>query len=668
MYDLVRKYFHSRVETIGDSLKVSLAQTAGELYLAQLREVSDRFLENLQHVRNILLPLDRFVFSRFQVKALTVSSLLDLGVKLYADRVMFRDQHVTRVVSGVLGLVEARRRSHAVDGELLSRLIMQLQILGVFESKFEEAFNAQSEIFYREDGNVAAQQLKPEQLLHHCKSRMDEEDCWAAQVLPPASRRKLSVIMERAMVLEHSDTLIHQGLRALLREGTNRLDEVRLLHRMVRSVGRVDDLKKAWSGYIREAGAAIVGSDEKASMVEHLLSLKSDMDRVLRECFGSSEAFVMELREAFGRVVNPEASSRPAEMIARYLDAKLRVGAKPQLTEDELGALMDRVIVLFRFISSKDVFETYYKNYLAKRLLLSKSSSLDAERSMLSKLKQECGSEYTAKLEAMFRDLDTSSELMDQFINLPDSAPRGSKIDLRVSVLKMCNWPQYAQIEVNLPDDVAPLQEKFREFYVARHVSRKLTWVHPLGHAVLKAHYPKGAKDLAVSLVQAVVLCAFNRTSKLSLSYKDLLSISGLPESELKRTLLSLATGPVKLLVKRPDGASVDAGDLFYFNKVFQHKSARLRINAVQSEETPEEEEKTKDSIEMLRQFQMDSAIVRIMKTRQTITMANLEAELISCLRFTFDRAVFKKRVDSLIEKEYMERDENDRNTFKYIA
>ena len=36
----------------------------------------------------------------------------------------------------------------------------------------------------------------------------------------------------------------------------------------------------------------------------------------------------------------------------------------------------------------KDVFEAFYKKDLAKRLLLGKSASVDAERSMLSKLKQ----------------------------------------------------------------------------------------------------------------------------------------------------------------------------------------------------------------------------------------------------------------------------------------
>ena len=36
----------------------------------------------------------------------------------------------------------------------------------------------------------------------------------------------------------------------------------------------------------------------------------------------------------------------------------------------------------------KDVFEAFYKKDLAKRLLVGKSASVDAEKSMLSKLKQ----------------------------------------------------------------------------------------------------------------------------------------------------------------------------------------------------------------------------------------------------------------------------------------
>ena len=46
------------------------------------------------------------------------------------------------------------------------------------------------------------------------------------------------------------------------------------------------------------------------------------------------------------------------------------------------------VCAFFIWLSGKDVFEAFYKKDLAKRLLLGKSASVDAEKSMLSKLKQ----------------------------------------------------------------------------------------------------------------------------------------------------------------------------------------------------------------------------------------------------------------------------------------
>jgi cullin-4 len=52
-----------------------------------------------------------------------------------------------------------------------------------------------------------------------------------------------------------------------------------------------------------------------------------------------------------------------------------------------MESTLDRVLVLFRYIQGKDVFEAFYKRDLAKRLLLNKSASFDAEKSMLSKLK-----------------------------------------------------------------------------------------------------------------------------------------------------------------------------------------------------------------------------------------------------------------------------------------
>jgi cullin-4 len=73
--------------------------------------------------------------------------------------------------------------------------------------------------------------------------------------------------------------------------------------------------------------------------------------------------------------------------LAKAVDGRLRSGNK-EASEEELEKILDKLLILFRFIHGKDVFEAFYKKDLAKRLLVGKSASVDAEKSMLLKLKQ----------------------------------------------------------------------------------------------------------------------------------------------------------------------------------------------------------------------------------------------------------------------------------------
>ena len=75
------------------------------------------------------------------------------------------------------------------------------------------------------------------------------------------------------------------------------------------------------------------------------------------------------------------------ELLAKFVDGKLRNGVK--MTTEEIEAVLDQVIELFKYINGKDVFEAFYKKDLAKRLLLNKTSSIDLERSMIVRLKVE---------------------------------------------------------------------------------------------------------------------------------------------------------------------------------------------------------------------------------------------------------------------------------------
>jgi hypothetical protein len=70
---------------------------------------------------------------------------------------------------------------------------------------------------------------------------------------------------------------------------------------------------------------------------------------------------------------NTKPQNRPAELLAKYVDAKLK--GEKGVSEAEVEALLDRAMVIFRYVGSKDVFEAFYKKDLAKRLLLGASRS-----------------------------------------------------------------------------------------------------------------------------------------------------------------------------------------------------------------------------------------------------------------------------------------------------
>ena len=68
------------------------------------------------------------------------------------------------------------------------------------------------------------------------------------------------------------------------------------------------------------------------------------------------------------------------------------------------------------------------------------------------------------------------------------------------------------------------------------------------------------------------------------------------------------------------------------------------------------------------RQYQVDAAIVRIMKSRKTLSHTLLISELYSQLRFPMKPSALKKRIESLIDREYLERDSENAQIYNYLA
>lgn len=458
--------------------------------------------------------------------------------------------------------------------------------------------------------------------------------------------------------------ILQKGLSTLLDE--NRVTELALLYQLFSKVkGGLPTLLQFWRDYIKSFGGEIVCTPEKdKDMVQELLDFKDKMDNVAQSCFTRNEGFINAMKEAFETFIN-KRPNKPAELIAKYVDSKLRAGNK-EATEEELERILDKIMIIFRFIHGKDVFEAFYKKDLAKRLLVGKSASVDAEKSMLSKLKHECGAAFTSKLEGMFKDMELSKDIMIQFKQYMQNQSEPSNIELTVNILTMGYWPSYTPMEVHLPPEMVKLQEVFKLFYLGKHSGRKLQWQPTLGHAVLKAEFKEGKKELQVSLFQTLVLLMFTEGEEFSM--EEIRTATGIEEGELRRTLQSLACGKARVLNKNPRGKDVEDGDRFNFNNDFKHKLFRIKINQIQMKETVEEQVSTTERVFQDRQYQIDAAVVRIMKMRKTLSHNLLVSELYNQLKFPVKPGDLKKRIESLIDRDYMERDKETPNQYHYVA
>ena len=117
---------------------------------------------------------------------------------------------------------------------------------------------------------------------------------------------------------------------------------------------------------------------------------------------------------------------------------------------------------------------------------------------------------------------------------------------------------------------------------------------------------------------------------------------------ELKRTLQSLACAKYRVLAKDPKGKDVNTSDRFSVNLGFTHTKYRIKINQIQAKETKQENQQTHERVAADRAFETQAAIVRIMKSRKTITHPELVSEVISATksRGPLDPADIKKNIE----------------------
>ncbi|KAG7012530.1 Cullin-4 [Cucurbita argyrosperma subsp. argyrosperma] len=349
------------------------------VFLAYVEKCWQDFCDQMLMIRGIALYLDR----TYVKQTPNVSSLWDMGLQLFRKHLSLSSEVEHKTVTGLLRMIEKERLGEAVNRTLLNHLLKMFTALGIYSESFEKPFLEYTSEFYAAEGMKHMQQSDVSEYLKHAEGRLQAEQDRCLHYLDSNTRKPLIATTERQLLERHISAILDKGF-TLLMDG-NRMGDLLRMYNLISRVNALESLRQALSSYIRRTGQNIVMDDEKdKDMVPSLLEFKASLDTIWEESFSKNEAFCNTIKDSFEHLINLR-QNRPAELIAKFLDEKLRAGNKGT-SEEELEGTLDKVLVLFRFIQGKDVFEAFYKKDLAKRLLLGKSASIDAEKSMISKV------------------------------------------------------------------------------------------------------------------------------------------------------------------------------------------------------------------------------------------------------------------------------------------
>ncbi|GKV08719.1 hypothetical protein SLEP1_g20313 [Rubroshorea leprosula] len=648
----------------------SIEAAQGGLFLEELNRKWADHNKALQMIRDILMYMDRtFIPSAHK------TPVHELGLNLWRDVVIHSSKIQTRLLDTLLELIQGERSGEVINRGLMRNITKMLMDLGssVYQDDFEKQFLESSADFYRLESQEFIESCDCGEYLKKAERRLNEEIERVSHYLDAKSEAKITNVVEKELIESHMQRLVHMENSGLVNMIVG--DKYEDLGRMYSLFRRVASglvlIRDVMTSYIRETGKQLVTDLERlkdpVDFVQRLLDIKDKYDKIIGSAFSNDKTFQNALNSSFEYFIN--LNSRSPEYISLFVDDKLRKGLKG-VSEEDVEIILDKVMMLFRYLQEKDVFEKYYKQHLAKRLLSGKTVSDDAERSLIVKLKTECGYQFTSKLEGMFTDMKTSEDTMQGFYaNV--GADLGDGPTLSVQVLTTGSWPTQPINTCNLPTEILSICEKFRNYYLGTHTGRRLTWQTNMGTADLKATFGKGQKhELNVSTYQMCVLMLFNNTDRLT--YREIEQAAEIPASDLKRCLQSLACVKGKnVLRKEPMSKDIADSDAFFFNDKFTSKFFKVKIGTVvaQRESEPENQE-TRQRVEEDRKPQIEAAIVRIMKARRVLDHNNIVTEVTKQLqsRFLPNPVVIKKRIESLIEREFLERDKGDRKLYRYLA
>jgi cullin 3 len=390
---------HQHGEQIYLGLKELVTQHLQEMVLEDvLASFNNNFLQTLNqawadHQTSMVMIRDIFMYmDRVYVQRNNIDDVYSLGLTIFSEVIISNEKIRNHLSETLLTMIVKERKGEAIDHLLIKNACKMLMVLGtnsrsMYEEIFEKQFLAQSAAFYAMESQKFLLENKVSAYIKKVEARITEEAERAKLYLDESTEQHIVDVVQDELIKKHMRTIVEMENAGVVYMLHN--TETENLACMYKLLSRVTDGTKTIfecvSKYLREQGTSLVKEEENPIVfVQNLIDLKSRFDYFLLHSFNFEKEFKHIISSDFEYFLN--LNSKSPEYLSLFIDDKLKKGCKG-MSEKEIEMILDKALVIFRYLLEKDVFERYYKTHLAKRLLLNKSVSDDSEKNMISKLK-----------------------------------------------------------------------------------------------------------------------------------------------------------------------------------------------------------------------------------------------------------------------------------------
>ncbi len=682
-----------KAKELYDKAQVWLREDIGEV-VKQVRPVEDpaalinivnqawkKSSDAITVTYEVLIYLEWNYVQRYSLKSVNT-----IGYECFLNTALVDTGVLKRLTNAVLSEI-----MKDVNGELVQKAIIKdtstmLAKIGqavnrnLYEEHIERPYLDQAAQYYTLEAQKMQGAMAFPDYLRTAEQHIVRELARCNQLLERSTESKIRAAAFDIFINKYADTLLageNAGLDTLVAD--SRLDDIERAYRLFSETpGTAEKFAARFRVTAINEGKRLVEQlgkeQDPRKLIEALVGMNEKYRLILAECFRKNKRLDEVIARSFMDFVN--SSEVPAQALASYANVMLTGKTDMQ----GLDRIVENVMVLLGYIRSRDLFAGCYTRFLSNRLLGRTSASDDAERALISRMKTENGAQFTQKMETMMKDTHDSGEEVGKFLETELSRSLGGKLDIRV--LTQGAWPLEARAApCKLPPEIKKMHDVFEGYYLKRHSGRRLNWKLEKGDIELVRVFgdpPRSRRyELIASVYQGVILLLYNEAPVFT--YEELANATALPPTELLNSVrglliarLLVIPGQEKMGAAQARAISLAGKEQLRLNEGFTSKLVRARLPVPGEGQMlvrggQSEEERT---LRKQRETFIDTTIVKIMKSRRKVEHNEIITDTIRMLegRFRADPVMIKDRIEWLIEADYLERSEKNRNVYVYKA